>query len=72
MKLVLLGAAGSGKGTLAKKITADFGSQAHKHIQKAQYRINRRTVLRAKRRQCVKGSENITRTVNQTNFFCHL
>ena len=25
MKLVLLGAAGSGKGTLAKKITADFG-----------------------------------------------
>ena len=25
MKLVLLGAAGSGKGTLAKKITRDFG-----------------------------------------------
>ena len=52
-------------------VTADLGGEAQKHIGKAVNGVNRGTVGRCQRRQAVKSSENISGTVNQTDFFGH-
>ena len=52
-------------------IAFDFCCQLQKHIGKTIDGINRRSFRISHHRQTVKGPEDISRTVNQTNFFGH-